>query len=87
MVLLDSKTLLQNSDGLIYWVIEAVKVQIKKQVGGFLGMLLGTLGASMLGCMLTGKGVTRAGKGVVRAGRGYNNIDYMEKKLLAPSFK
>ena len=50
-------------------------------------MLLGTLGASMLGCMLTGKGVTRAGKGVLRAGRGYNNIDYMEKKLLAPSFK
>ena len=36
-------------------------------------MLLATLDASMLGNMLTGKGVVIAGKGVVRAGRGYNN--------------
>ena len=31
------------------------KTKIKKQEGGFLGILLGTLGASMLGNMLTGK--------------------------------
>ena len=48
-------------------------------------MILGTLGTSMLGNMLTGKailkarkGVERAGKGVVKAGRGYNNMDYMD---------
>ena len=35
-------------------------------------MLLGTLGASLLGNLLTGKGVYRAGKGkgVLRAGEG-----------------
>ena len=38
-------------------------------------MLLGTLGASLLGNLLTGKGVYRAGKGkgIVRAGYGNNN--------------
>ena len=36
-------------------------------------MLLGTLGASLLGNLLTGKGIYRAGKGkgIVRAGYGY----------------
>ena len=38
-------------------------------------MLLGTLGASLLGNLLTGQGIYRAGKGkgVVRAGYGNNN--------------
>ena len=50
--------------------------QKKKQKGGFLSMLLGTLGANLLGNLLTGKGFVRAGngnnkqKGVVRAGYG-----------------
>ena len=48
-------------------------------------MLLGTLGASLLGNWLTGKGVVRAGygdnkgKGVVRAGYGNklkNEVDF-----------
>ena len=36
-------------------------------------MLLGTLGASLFGNLLTGKGIYRAGKGkgIVRAGYGY----------------
>ena len=39
--------------------------------GGFLSMLLGTLGASLLGNLLTGgKGIVRAGDGIVREGRG-----------------
>ena len=44
--------------------------------GGLLSMLLGTLGASLLGNLLTGKGIVRAGsgnnkgKGIVRAGSG-----------------
>ena len=35
----------------------------KEQAGGFLNTLLGTLGASLLGNMLTGKGIIRAGYG------------------------
>ena len=31
-------------------------------------MLLGTLGASLLGDILSGKGVIRAGEGTIRAG-------------------
>ena len=44
-------------------------------------MLLGTLGASLLGNLLTGKGVNkkgnginRAGEDVIRAGYGYKNF-------------
>ena len=33
-------------------------------------MLLGTLGASLLGNLLTGKGTVRAGEGTMRAGEG-----------------
>ena len=40
-----------------------------KNRGGFLSMLRGTLGASLLGNILTGgKGIMRAGDGIVRAG-------------------
>ena len=34
-------------------------------------MLLGTLGASLLGNLLTGKGIVRAGKGTIRAGQDF----------------
>ena len=37
-------------------------------------MLLGTLGTSLLGNLLTGKGIHRAGEGLVRAGEG--NMDF-----------
>ena len=44
----------------------AIKNETKKQRGGFLSMLLGTLGASLLGNLLTGgKGIMRAGEGSV----------------------
>ena len=33
--------------------------------------MLGTLGASLLGNLLTGKGIYRAGEGIVRAGEGH----------------
>ena len=55
-------------------VIATVKQEINRQNGGFLGMLLETLGASMLGNMLTGKAV-------IRAGRWYNNVDHMHKNF------
>ena len=44
-------------------------------------MLLGTLVPSILGNMLTEKGVARAGKGVVRARRGYTNMDHLDKSF------
>ena len=40
-----------------------MKNETKEQNGRFLGMLLGTLGASLLENMLTGKGMLRAGYG------------------------
>ena len=49
---------------------ESVQNEVKKQKGGFLSMLLGTLGASLLVNHLTGKGIHRAGEGIVRAGEG-----------------
>ena len=42
----------------------------KKRKGGFLEMLLGALGASLLGNLLTGKGPIRAGEGTCRTGEG-----------------
>ena len=43
----------------------------KEQKGGFLSMLLGTLGASLLGNLLTRKGTIRAGEGTVAAGQDF----------------
>ena len=60
-------------------VTETVKNETNEKKGGFLSMLLGTLGASLLDNLLTGKGLVRAGtgnnkgKGIVRAGYGNNN--------------
>ena len=34
-------------------------------------MSLGTLGASLLGNLLTGKGIVRAGEGAIRTGQGF----------------
>ena len=41
--------------------------ETKKEKKGFLSMLSGTLGASLLGNILTGQGINRAGEGIVRA--------------------
>ena len=65
---------LEDSGVLLKDVTETIQNEAKEQRGGFLGMLLGTLGASLLGDLLTknlsGKGVIRAGEGTVRAGYG-----------------
>ena len=55
---------LEESGLLIKGVSETIKNETKEQKGGFLSMLLGTLGASLLGNLLTGKGTIRAGKQV-----------------------
>ena len=57
---------LENSDILLKEVSKTIKDETKEQRGGFLSMLLGTLGASLLGNLLTGgKGIMRAGEGSV----------------------
>ena len=61
-------TSLEDSSLLIKGVSEIIQKEAKEQKTGFLGMLLGTLGASLLGNMLTGQEVDRAGDGIIRAG-------------------
>ena len=62
---------LENSGILLKGVTKTIVNETKEQRGGFLSMLLGTLGASLLGNLFTGgKGIVRAGEGVVRAGEG-----------------
>ena len=61
---------LENSGILLKEVSKTIENETKEQRGGFLSMLLGTLGASLLGNLLTGKGIMRAGDGIVHAGSG-----------------
>ena len=65
---------LENSGLLLKGVSETIQHEAKELRGGFLSMLLGTLGASLLGDILSkglsGKGVIRAGEGTLRAGYG-----------------
>ena len=46
------------------------KMKLKKKKGGFLSILLGILGPSLLRNVLAVKGINRAGEGVIRAGYG-----------------
>ena len=62
---------LENSGILLKGVTKAIENETKEQRGEFLSMLIGTLGASLLVNLLTGrKGIVRAGEGVIRAGEG-----------------
>ena len=54
---------LENSGILLQRVTKTIDNETKEQRGGFLSMLLGTLGASLLGNLLAGKGMMRGGKG------------------------
>ena len=62
----------EDSGLLLKGITETVQNEVKEQKRGFLGMLLGTLGASLLGNIMTGRGINRAGKGkeINRAGNG-----------------
>ena len=62
---------LEESGLLIKGVPKTVKNKAKEQKGGFLGILLDTLGASLLGHLLTSKGTIAAGEGIVRAGQDF----------------
>ena len=61
---------LETSGILLKGVTKTIENETKEQTGGFLSMLLGTLGASLLGNLLTGKGMMRANEGIVRAREG-----------------
>ena len=65
---------LEDSGVLLKGVSETIQHEAKEQRGGFLSMLLGTLGASLLVDVLSkglsGRGVIRAGEGTIRAGYG-----------------
>ena len=74
---------LEDSGLLLKGVTETVQNEVKEQKGR--RMLLGTLGAGLLGNLLTGKvvyrsgkgkGINRAGEGIVRAGYGNNKMDF-----------
>ena len=61
---------LEDSGIFLKGVSDTKEDEIKEQKGGFLSMLLGTLGASLLGNMLAGKGVIGAGEGTAKVGYG-----------------
>ena len=61
---------LEDSGLLLEGVSETVKNEAKEQKGGFLSVLLGTLGASLLGNLLLGKGFIRAREGTARVSYG-----------------
>ena len=67
---------LEDSGLLLKAVTETVQNEVKEQKEGFLSMLLGTLGASLLGNLLTGKGIYRAGEGIAIAGEGNDTNFY-----------
>ena len=57
---------LEDSNILLRGVTKTIESETKQQKGGFLIMLLGTLGASLLGNLLTRKGIVRAGSGNIK---------------------
>ena len=64
-------------------VTETVQNKVKEQKGGFLSVLLGTLGASLFGNLLTGKGIYSAGKGkgIGRAGYDHRSQNNTNNKM------
>ena len=74
---------LEESDFLLKGVSETIQNESKEQKGGLLSILLGTLGANLLGNILAGKGTNRAeeegilkrqGQEIVRAGYGNKKV-------------
>ena len=89
---------LEDSGLFLNGVTESVKNEVKEQPGGFLSMLLGTLGAGLLGNLLRekratatsqgrvvnkkGKGIHRVGEGIIRADEEYNKINFQCRLML-----
>ena len=65
---------LEDSIVLLKGVTKTVKNETKEHKGRFLSMLLGTVGASLLGNLFSGKGIVRAGFG--------NKMDFQCRLIL-----
>ena len=72
---------LEDSGLLLKGDTKTVQNKVKEQKGGFISMLLETLGVSLLGNLLTGKRIYKAGKGkgINRAGEGILRAFYGNK--------
>ena len=62
---------LKDSGSLIKGVSKTIKNEAKEQKGGFPRIILNTLGASLLGNLLTCKVKIRAGESSFRAGQNF----------------
>ena len=69
---------LEDSGVLLKGVSETIQHEAKEEKGGFLSMLLGTLGASLLGTLSSG------GKGVIRAGEGIKKKQLKFTNTISP---
>ena len=68
---------LEDSNIFLKGVTNTIKDETKEQKGGFISMLLGILGASLLGNLLTGKGIVRVGSGNhSKKGKGIERVGY-----------
>ena len=78
---------LEDSNILLKGVTKTIKNKTKIKKGGFLSMLLGTLGASLLESLLSGKGIVRAGSGskngkrIERAGYGCSFSSALQNQM------
>ena len=86
---------LEDSNILLKGFTKTIENETKEQRGAFLSMLLGTLGASLLGNLSSGKGIVRAGsgcpsssasqnkkgKGIIRAGYNHPSSSALQNKI------
>ena len=80
---------IEESDLLIKRVSETIKNEAKEQKGKFLCILLGTLGASLLENLLTGKDTIKADESTIRAVEGLirTGQDFQHFLILRRIFK
>ena len=78
---------LEDSGLLLEGVSKTIKDEAKEQRGVFLSMLLGTLGANVLGNMLVDKGVIRAGEGTAKVGYGSKGSSIKNSSIKRSSLK
>ena len=72
---------LEDSNILLREITKTIENETKELKGAFLGMLLATLGTSLLGNMLAGKGIFRAGyENKINKGKEYSEL-VMDQKL------
>ena len=70
---------LEESGLLIKGVSKTIKNEVNKQKGGFLRILLGTLGDSLSGSLLTGKNTNRTSNVKIKAGQEFNATSSLNK--------